>query len=401
MSAVVRALPPDPEGLKAFGVSPARGFLPEADPARELPALLHPWQELAAEIPKRLLAGRLGSAVEALSLLPAEAAETEPDRRAAMRALSFLGHAYVWERGAARPELPAVLAVPWRALARALGRPPVLSYASYALDNWRRLDPDGPIAAENVAILQNFLGGSDEDWFIAIHVEIEALAAPALRSLGPARAAAAGEDLDGLERALEAVAEALEAMNATLLRTPEHCDPYVYFHRVRPFIHGWKGHPALSDGLLYGAEAGGEPERLRLRGETGAQSSIVPCLDALLGVPHVPDPLRAYLDEMRDYMPPGHRAFLEAVEAGPPLAATVARLAGARPALAELRDACLHWLEAFRSTHLEFAARYIHQQACRQAANPSDVGTGGTPFMTYLRKHRDETAAARSGSERL
>lgn len=392
------ALPPDPEGLKAFDVSPERGFLPDPDPTADLPAALAPWQELASELPKRLLAGRLGAAVESLPLLPAEAAETERERRAALRALSFLGHAYVWERGAARPELPAALAVPWRALARKLGRPPVLSYASYALDNWRRLDPRGPIEAENVAILQNFLGGADEDWFIAIHVEIEALAAPAIRSLGPARAAAAARDAAALERALETVADAIERMTATLRRTPEHCDPYVYFHRVRPFIHGWKGHPALPDGLLYHGAPGEPPERhprLHLRGETGAQSTIVPSLDALLGVPHAPDPLRTYLDEMRDYMPPGHRAFLAAVEAGPPLDAAARELARDHPAVAELRDACLHWLEAFRTTHLEFAARYIHQQACRETANPSDVGTGGTPFMTYLRKHRDETAGAR------
>ncbi len=389
------ALPPDTEGLKAFDVSPERGFLPEPDPVRDLPAALAPWQELAAELPKRLLAGRVGTAVEALPLLPAEAAETERDRHTAMRALSFLAHAYVWERGAARAELPAALAVPWRALARKLGRPPVLSYASYALDNWRRLDPDGPIEAENVAILQNFLGGSDEDWFIAIHVEIEALAAPAIRSLGPAREAAAAGDAAALERALEAVAGALEQMTATLRRTPEHCDPYIYFNRVRPFIHGWKGHPALPDGLLYHGRAGEAPERLHLRGETGAQSTIVPCLDALLGVPHAPDPLRTYLDEMRDYMPPGHRAFLAAVEAGAPLTAAVQEISREHATVAELRDACLHWLEAFRSTHLEFAAQFIHQQACRETANPSDVGTGGTPFMTYLRKHRDETAKAR------
>ena len=65
-------------------------------------------------------------------------------------------------------------------LAERLGRPPVLSYASYALDNWRRIDPDGPVALGNLALLQNFLGGADEDWFILVHVEIEARAAAAL-----------------------------------------------------------------------------------------------------------------------------------------------------------------------------------------------------------------------------
>ena len=90
-------------------------------------------------------------------------------------------------------------------------------------------------------------------------------------------------------------------MLATLRRMPERCDPYVYFTRVRPFIHGWKNHPALPQGLRYEgvAELDGPQQ---LRGETGAQSTIVPVLDALLGVSHAPDPLREYLDEMRGGM---------------------------------------------------------------------------------------------------
>jgi indoleamine 2,3-dioxygenase len=74
----------------------------------------------------------------------------------------------------------------------------------------------------------------------------------------------------------------------------------------------------------------------------------------------------------------------------------VRELRGAYPENAEAYDACLHWLEAFRSLHLEYAASYIHAQA-GGGANPSDVGTGGTPFMQYLAKHRDETAADRLG----
>ncbi len=182
-------------------------------------------------------------------------------------------------------------------------------------------------------------------------------------------------------------------MLGTLRRMPERCDPYVYFTRVRPFIHGWKNHPALPSGLVYeGVEALAGPQLLR--GETGAQSTIVPLLDALLGVEHAPDPLRAYLDEMRAYMPPGHRALLQAVEASESVRPAVQTLRGEHPELAEVYDACLHWLEAFRSLHLDYAARYIHSQA-GGGANPSDVGTGGTPFLRYLGKHRDETAAQR------
>ena len=52
-------------------------------------------------------------------------------------------------------------------------------------------------------------------------------------------------------------------------------------------------------------------------------------------------------------------------------------------------------IRKFRAMHLEYAATYIHKQA--QIKNPFGTGgstirgTGGTPFMKYLKKHRDET----------
>jgi indoleamine 2,3-dioxygenase len=122
----------------------------------------------------------------------------------------------------------------------------------------------------------------------------------------------------------------------------------------------------------------------------------VPLLDAVLGVAHADDPLRAYLREMRDYMPPGHRAFLAAVERGCSAHDAVAQVGGDHPTLVEALDCCLRWLEEFRSIHLEYAARYIHRQSQSSEANPTAVGTGGTPFMPYLAKHRDETTRRRT-----
>jgi indoleamine 2,3-dioxygenase len=54
-------------------------------------------------------------------------------------------------------------------------------------------------------------------------------------------------------------------------------------------------------------------------------------------------------------------------------------------------NACLASVERFRSLHLEYAASYIFRQAQTDDKNPHAVGTGGTPFMKYLQKHRDET----------
>ena len=76
---------------------------------------------------------------------------------------------------------------------------------------------------------------------------------------------------------------------------PEKCDPYIYYHRVRPYIFGWKNNPDLPDGLIYDGFFQAKPQLFR--GETGAVSSI-PSL-TLFNVHHEKDELRDYLDEMK------------------------------------------------------------------------------------------------------
>jgi indoleamine 2,3-dioxygenase len=375
------------------GPHPERGFLPAPDPLRELPAGFAAWEERAADLGRLLVAGRARRAIEWMPLLDPAALAAGAELRRAMLLLSFLGHAYVWGGGRPSARIPDVLAVPWAAVAERLGRPPVLSYASYALDNWRRLDRDGPFEPGNLALLQNFLGGADEDWFVLVHVAIEAAAAPALGALAPAIAAAQAGDAAKLEAQLEAIARSLERMRALLARMPEWCDPEVYYRRVRPWIHGWKEHPALPEGVVYEGVARFGGRAQRLRGETGAQSAIVPALDAALGIAHADDPLRGYLLEMRDYQPPAQRAFVAELEARAAIRPFVAAQRELAPALRRAYDACVGELARFRALHLEYAVRYIQSQAPRGEANPTEVGTGGTPFVPYLRKHRDETAA--------
>ena len=385
--------------LSDFDISPERGFLPTTDPLGRLsdqPVL----NQIALELPKLLTARQFRHFIQdrsdVLSIIPANWGLDK--LRCAMRTLSFAGHAYVWEdpeHPAAR--LPASLARPWYEVAQRLGRPPVLSYASYALHNWRRLEPRKPIELGNIVLLQNFFGGLDEEWFVLVHIEIEAEAGSGLLGLVQAHNAAQENKENEVLQGLRSLAAAQESMRETLLRMPEHCDPYVYYSRVRPYIHGWKDSPALPEGLLYEEVAAYREFPQQLRGETGAQSSIVPALDAGFGIRHADDPLTQYLNEMRDYMPPRHRAFLGALqervdEHGRSLLYGYVQDRKHRsPELWKAFCACVDLLAQFREIHIDYADRYIFRQHQSHASNPTGVGTGGTPFMTYLNKHLEET----------
>jgi indoleamine 2,3-dioxygenase len=381
--------------LHAYGVTAERGFLPIADPNAAIPLANAEWHETARNLPSLIPSGKIRAIIERLPEFRPELLSSEEDLEAAMRSLSYLGQAYVWGEPDAPAALPARLAVPWHAVASALGREPILSYASYALWNWRRIDEDGPIALGNIALLQHFLGGLDEAWFILIHVDIERRAGAALAAGADVQTAISEGDDAGATAALTRLGDALDGILATMQRMPESCDPYIYYHRVRPYIFGWRDNPALPGGLVYEGVTAYAGAGQNFRGETGAQSTIVPCLDAILGVDHAPDQLRTYLMEMRRYMPRKHVGLLEAFEAGPTAADRIATLGAAAPAdLIAARDRCVETLRAFRALHLEYAATYINRQAADATGNPTDVGTGGTPFMKYLKKHRDETEAS-------
>lgn len=375
--------------LAQYEMDEARGFLPSWDPLETLPPALGLWDELAYDLPKLLVSGRIRSFIARMPLLdPQPYLETEAQWRRAMQALSYLAHAYVWGESTPPSHLPENIAVPFYVVATHLGRPPVLSYASYALDNWKRLEPTGPIALGNIALIQNFLGGLDEEWFVLVHVAIEAAAAPGLRVLPKLVEAIHQEDTPKAEEALITLEETLSQLYQILLRMRENCDPYIYYHRVRPYIHGWKNNPALPEGLLYEGVAAYENKPQQFRGETGAQSGIIPAVDAALGITHAEDPLRVYLREMLEYMPPAHRQFVLDLEE---YRIHERRAFFSQPALKGLYNQCVHWVERCRTLHLEYAAEYIARQHQKSVTNPTAVGTGGTPFMPYLAKHRDET----------
>jgi indoleamine 2,3-dioxygenase len=121
--------------LDSYEVDAERGFLPRPDPLERLPKEFAAWEEIGRELPKLMLTGRIRSFIRQLPLLDAARLGHDRERKKAMVILSFVGHAYVWGEKETVTLLPSSLALPWHQVARMLGRPPVLSYPSYALDN--------------------------------------------------------------------------------------------------------------------------------------------------------------------------------------------------------------------------------------------------------------------------
>ena len=378
-----------PAKIADFGITEEFGYLPTYDPAQSLSAGNEEWDQFGKDLPKLLMGTSFRSRVKALPKFNIEKLSGEAEVQRAMLILSYIGQAYQWSENTAAHVMPANLALPWYEVGKIVGRPPILSYQSYASDNWRRFDKDGDIACGNIGLLQCFLGGQDEEWFILIHIEIEKKAGKALKAIEDAQHAVLENDAEKVEAALIKLRNALAAMYEVLGRMPERCDPYIYFHRVRPYIFGWRNNPSLPDGVIYEGVDEYKGVGQNFRGETGAQSAIIPAMDGILGIEHESDELREYLMEMRTYMPPKHVAFIEAVEAGPSVRNFA--ISAKRSSLTNVFNESVELVAKFRAMHLEYAGTYIHAQAQATPGNPSAVGTGGTPFMTYLRKHRDET----------
>ena len=142
-------------------------FLPKKDPlikyissANSLKRL----ENISNQLPKLLLTGKTQSLIDNLkpndlSINKILKSNDIRELKLAMNHLSFISHSYIWGAESPQKVLPEVVAKPWVVVANKLGRPPILSYGSYCLDNWFRLNTKKNISLENVGLITNFLGG--------------------------------------------------------------------------------------------------------------------------------------------------------------------------------------------------------------------------------------------------
>jgi indoleamine 2,3-dioxygenase len=410
------AVPSDVRALlEKYSVDPVRGFLPAADPCARLSSPhLALWETLGDDIPKLLGAGQARQVLSALPELDIEQLVDDSERNRALLLLSVFAHAFIWGGEVAEEKIPCGIARPLWRIADSLSVPPVLTHASIVLQNWRKLDPEGPVAIDNIATLNNFLDGKDESWFYLLTTDIEARGAPALAAIATAQHAIRGgrvssavvvteiEEETVVLVQLRVIRSAIAAMNTSMARMNEGCLPYIFYHRVRPFLSAWKNNPTLPLGVIY---EGVSSARHQFFGGSAAQSSLIPALDIGLGiVEHKHENSALFLEAMRAYMPLGHRGFLDALAAngGRQLIRdfVVARSSSCS-ALHTEYNACVSGMEEFRSHHINLVAGYIiAQQRGSSTGNGLEKsaggkGTGGTPLMDFLRPIREDVRNSR------
>jgi len=365
-----------------------RGFLPAQDPLEKFPAgsSMHSLDSIGARLPAALKNPNFRHWAEYIHIPDFRCADMHSEE--SMRLLRlyyvrthFFGSGFVNQvkldsEGNPLPSsqqvqaryLPANIAKAMVTAAAFLGRAPILSYDGYSLYNWKRIDKTKGIELGNLDTIQNFVdlrsagGVNQESWFILDHIEIEAKAAPILAAIADYAEGAAP-----LYETLRIIGATVRKINNVLRRIPEHMDPALYGDHFRPYIQGFKS-------VKY--EGCGNPTHRSYRGETGAQSSIMPLLSAFLKIPYKKTDLTEHLNDMLNYMPIEHYALIQAV-----LRMEVSRDEAPSAEWNEVMDA----IAEFRAIHYGWARSYIKD------ATGDDTGTGGTPYNKWLPQLKKET----------
>lgn len=317
-------------------------------------------------------------------------------------------------------DIPSNLAVPFLETCEHLGIVPTTTYAGLALFNWTATS-DNPEASveglknpDNLTCLLTFTGTPDEEWFYLISVAIEAAGGPAMGLIVEAMQLIEDESRTGIDREgqitelLKQIGQKIEGTWRLLDRTYERCAANVFYHDMRPFWAGYKGTEklgSLPDGIVYHL-SDGTTQTYKHDGGSAAQSSLYHLFDAGLGVKHLTGTLKG----MRDLMPRKHRDFLSALEERASIRPYVMqkRQQDERKGLVRAYDEAVYALTSFRDAHIRMATKYI-AKASREPSRPvtpttSDHaeetgqeaarGTGGQPFLPFLKQSRDETRAA-------
>lgn len=395
-------------------ISQERGFLPRQDPLDSLPSssdfnqLLN---GLIRKLPELLREKKFRATVDELNIVYGNSALSlqsgnKAQKDTAILILALLSQAYVWEDlKLPAAKLPAILAKNLYLLCKKERRFPTLTYADYVLNNWKLKVPEKGLTLTNIEPLFTFTASADEAWFIIVHVAIEAASAKALKAAQEAQLlpymntdTLAEEDQNKLKILLEEMQSSLQEATQLLKKMNEHCRPDFFWNTLRPYLNGWeKVTQRTADGReetglrFEGVQTKDKKPSHNYKGSSGAQSSILPALDAALGVTHEIDGMYQTLLLFRFYMPIEHQILISLFSRSKIKQAV--KLADS-PEVKAAWEKAVEQIKYFRRGHLGLVAQYIYSAAADKGIKREEItGTGGTGIEDYLINRHQSTDA--------
>lgn len=297
--------------LNELDISKGRGFLPEVDPMIEYDNTefmkLVEWSKI---LPLSLKNNNLVKRIDQEFDVDFKMLMDCSNQPLLLRAYSMMvaiTHAYIIESGGDRERntkpvyICEKLSVPLNAISEAIGRLPTQTYETYILQNYKLLDQSQEISLDNVSPLITYTASEGEEWFIKVHVVAEHLAGKVLQQLIDIKDSM---DVDLLTDTLNEANEAMLELNQHLKNMNDGLDSEDFYKNIRPYLKAWE------PGVIYSASHTYGVEPLIWRGSSGAESSILPAIDRLMGLKI------SQMETMRDmvnYMPMEHQKFLESL----------------------------------------------------------------------------------------
>lgn len=378
--------------LSDFQVSPDTGFIPATPPLTRLPGkYFAQWEDLLLQLPQLIKNKKLRAEVDRLPEVEFSSTtlQSQEEWIRAYIVLCFLGQSYIWmdgQRGLVN-KVPQKIAIPWCLVSDHLHMKPVICYAATASYNYSLRDPQQPWNGDNLHANVTFTGTKDESWFYMVPLLMELAAVPTLRAIEHVFRDMSCQKDASVQQCLETIQKSLSDMRKELKRMNEKCQPVTFYLDIRPFQAGSKGLDAFPEGIIY---EGVSPEPKQFHGASAGQSSIVHTFDIFLGTKHSGSD-KQFLDAMLQYMPVGHKKFLEMLQQAPSVRDYCKR--SRNDDLITSYNCAVQEFTEFRTDHVILVTRYIVNQQSH-SVNPTldKKGSGGTDFMQFLKKVRDDTS---------
>ncbi|KIV81278.1 hypothetical protein PV11_03475 [Exophiala sideris] len=332
--------------------------------------------------------------------------------------LGFLTQAYVWSSNPPAEYLPPPIARPFLAVADRLGLPPIATYSGLVLWNFSfKLSGSDSTNPEHLQALTTLTGTKDEEWFYMISVAAEARGGPLVAATLHCMEAMHEHDNPGVISTVRSLGDGIRDLTRLLSRIHEHCNPRVFYEKIRPMLSGTKvpSFGVLSRGVFYDTGDGHGLWR-KCSGGSNAQSTLIQLLDIFLGVPHLgrdenptdtasvasPSATGGFLEEMQSYIPQEHREFLVHIAQSNDLRRYVTKCA-TNVGVHQAYNNAVKALPSKGSLHLPYGdlrganlvlTTRTWSPPDGDAAHPELHGTGGTEFMSFLKTTRDDTRHA-------